>query len=775
MAYFPQALLLDKASTKTPGEKSKQNPASTLIKSDVGIQKFAPLAKLTGAYIPENLLSVISNQKSTPSVDKNFVSMENYKLSSLVPEIRIFRRDDSGSVTPFYFPIVSDYEFDGKKVNQNKTFTSNSSVIESFSVTYTGKNPYTASKKFLEASLTIKVDNISTLFNVPGADLSSYAPLAHLFLIRVEKGAQQAPGMKKSKPPSVFEGGDACNIVVSLGYSNHQSETLSPDEMRIIQENRMLINLFYAAHDLSMEPDGSATLNVKYTGFLSANKGNTFFDLITPVPSKTKLLRDKSPKDKKAKKDIKKVAKSDKEKEEEEKARLTKEEEVRKSQIPDINDKFKRIFDNLFVLNKVHTANHNNFYTEKSIVVKPKKKKGEEPTKTPKTSTQGVGQKKESFFNSKMPDKAVGQILNKGFIHYVTFGDFMDSYLKVIGEDLQSIPKELKRALEIAKKEEPKTVDEAQKSHDSGVKEVAKMLQRLKKVNILMADFKFSLKTENTKPHSQTEKSMNIADIPIAIDTIYTLVYDELISTRKPWLDITSFIEDFCMKLLTMSFGQLPGADFLRGVTFNLTNFSGQPSASKIKKGEIQVSDLSKPTGSTSKKAVQDLNEFYVIHQKPPLWSRSIGSGNKKVDLDKGIFHLRASQDRGIVKSISFSRISQPARETYMIFRNGQLYDELRYPHNANVEMVGNNLFIPGAAVYINPDTLGFGDPRGVDSIARRLGFGGYYIAGKVTTTFSAGMLTTSVQLYFNSFPEIGNTQSNLSDNIKRSIKELSN
>lgn len=775
MSYFPQALLLDKASTKPPGEKSKQNPASTLIKSDVGIQKFAPLAKLTGAYIPEILMSAVSSQKGAAAVDKNFVSMDNYKLSSLVPEIRIYRRDDTGSVTPFYFPVVSDFEFDGKKINQNKTFTSNSSVIESFSVTYTGKNPYTASKKFLEASLTIKIDNISTLFNVPGNDLSSYAPLAHLFLIRVEKGAQQGPGMKKSKPPSVFEGGDACNIVVSLGYANHQSETLSANEMKIIEENRMLINLFYASHNLSMEPDGSATLSAKYTGFMSANKGNTFFDLITPVPSKTKLLRDKAPKDKKAKKNIKEVAQTDKEKEDKKKAKLTKEEEVRKSQISDINDKFKRVFDNLFILNKVHTANHNNFYTEKSIIVQPKKKKGQEPTKTPKKTAQGVAQKKEDFFDSKMPDKAIGQILNKGFIHYITFGDFFDSYLKVIGEDLQSIPKELKKILEATKKERPQATKEAQKAYDSGVIEVAKLLQRLKKINILLADFKFSLKTENTDSHSQVERSMNVADIPIAVDTIYTLVYDELISTRKPWLDITSFIEDFCMKLLTMSFGQLPGADFLRDVTFNITSFSGQPPGNKIRSGEIQLPDLPKPTGSTSKKAIRDLNQFYVIHQKPPLWSRSAGEGNKKNDLGKGIFHLRASQDRGIVKSISFSRISQPARETYMIFRNGQLYDELRYPHNANIEMVGNNLFLPGSAVYINPDTLGFGDPRGIDSIARRLGFGGYYIAGDITTTFAAGALTTSMQLYFNSFPEVGNTQSNLSDNIKRSIKELHN
>ena len=100
------------------------------------------------------------------------------------------------------------------------------------------------------------------------------------------------------------------------------------------------------------------------------------------------------------------------------------------------------------------------------------------------------------------------------------------------------------------------------------------------------------------------------------------------------------------------------------------------------------------------------------------------------------------------------------------------MYDELRFPHNATVEMFGNNLFMPMSLVYINPDTLGFGDPRGEDSIARRLGFGGYYVAERVTTTFSGGQLTTSMQLHFNSFPELPG-QDNLSASIKRSIKEL--
>ena len=79
---------------------------------------------------------------------------------------------------------------------------------------------------------------------------------------------------------------------------------------------------------------------------------------------------------------------------------------------------------------------------------------------------------------------------------------------------------------------------------------------------------------------------------------------------------------------------------------------------------------------------------------------------------------------------------------------------------------------MPMSLAYINPDTLGFGDPRGEDSIARRLGFGSYYVAERVTTTYSQGSLSTSVYFHFNAFPELPG-QDNLSQTIKTSIKEL--
>ena len=82
------------------------------------------------------------------------------------------------------------------------------------------------------------------------------------------------------------------------------------------------------------------------------------------------------------------------------------------------------------------------------------------------------------------------------------------------------------------------------------------------------------------------------------------------------------------------------------------------------------------------------------------------------------------------------------------------LYDELKMPYNATINMFGNNLFLPGSTIYINPSSVGFGDPRNQRSAAARLGLGGYYVVTSVATNYSDGNLSTTLNAVFNSWPD---------------------
>lgn len=758
ITYYPQALLLYHAAEKEPQEGKKGAKITGLVQSGLGMQKHVPIAKLKGDYIPEAVLSKVFSQKRGNDIDKYFMSLDNHKISSLTPEIRIYRRDKNNNVTPFYFPVIADYDFQGKTVNLSKTFASNSAVIESFSVSYTGKNPYTAERKFLEASLSIKLDNISTLFHEPKMAHGQYAPLADLFTIRVQGDAKKTTQGSKTVAPNALDSGRGTNIMVVLGYANHATDVLSSREMKMIEDNRMIISLYYSAHNLSMQQDGSATLNVNYTGFLESTDGDIMLDLITPKESKSKILRDKLDTDKKKKNIL--TASKGKDDKQQAKAKAVVEEEVDRVTTELITKRFRKMVDLLYESRKIHNVFfRDNFKGKGVITLDTDGSDGKVVPGDPPVKYYDFGLRPEYYEGSNVMDR-----IAEYREYYITFGDFLDSYFKVIGDGLSDTLSYTKKKLE---DEKNKKLKDTITSH---AKEIKSLREKLKRFTVLMCDFKYAVKAENKG--KVTEKTTNVADVPISLDSLYTIVYSEMISTRKFWLDFNSFLTGIAMKLLSKCFGELPSADYLKDVDFTLTNFTGKPCTSKIKKGILKIQDLPLPLGNVSKDSIKDATEYFIIHQKPPTWTKAVGSGNKKKDLDRGIFHLRASQDRGLIKSINFSKISQPARETYMIFRNGQMYDELRFPHNATVEMFGNNLFMPMSIAYINPDTLGFGDPRGEDSIARRLGFGGYYVAERVTTNFASGQLSTTVQFLFNAFPELPG-QGNLSASIKRSIKEL--
>ena len=83
------------------------------------------------------------------------------------------------------------------------------------------------------------------------------------------------------------------------------------------------------------------------------------------------------------------------------------------------------------------------------------------------------------------------------------------------------------------------------------------------------------------------------------------------------------------------------------------------------------------------------------------------------------------------------------------------LYDELKFPYSATITMFGNNLFLPGSMLFINPASLGFGDPRNKKSAASRIGLGGYYQVISVQTSLdSSNSLTTVLNASFNNWAD---------------------
>jgi hypothetical protein len=114
-------------------------------------------------------------------------------------------------------------------------------------------------------------------------------------------------------------------------------------------------------------------------------------------------------------------------------------------------------------------------------------------------------------------------------------------------------------------------------------------------------------------------------------------------------------------------------------------------------------------------------------------------------DVDNGVYHLNLGSDKGLVKTISFSRIDQVGLREARIETAGELgsFGQLRERYNATVSLYGNMLFYPGQYVFINPSTVGTDFIQDIDSLTTKLGIGGYFLITKVENIVEVGNFET--------------------------------
>lgn len=728
--FFPQGFLVYQVAYGSQEGKLKE---SSLGENG---NKYNKVLKLKGNYKPETVVSKLVNVDGT-KVDNHLLNLENHKISALVPEVRLFRAlEDQNRTVPFYFPVASDFDVDSNGVLnlQNSSFSAGAAVIESFSYSLSGVNPYQVTRKFLNAELRIKVDNLSVLFDQkPG-----YAALADLFTIRAGAKNTEFLNMGKSASPGALTSGQSCRIIATLGYSVPRDYNMfSSEEIITIEQTKQIINLYYSAHDLEVSQDGSTSVSIKYTGYLETIKEDSNFDFLSNSDTKAWTNR-RASKSQETAGDIKTIFSK---KDEKNKKNEKPDEEESKKKL-DTNEAFSDLITDLFERGKIYSTVFNEEYFDLAPVETDDDEEEEDLEKP------GL----DRFFG----------VFSRHTINYFTFGDLIDAYFIKLGRDLDRAIERNKK-----KKEENSKEDKSDKI-DKAIKRIEKSKEDLKLINIYMCDIKGKRKKETD---DGIFVPINIADVPISLDNFYTKVWKDINSRGLGYYDMKSFL-DFAMSLLNESFDFLQGAQLVEDITYKMVTFTTRELKKRINRGIIDIEDAPKFTDSFSKNS--SLSEYILFMQEPAQYSKSPGSGNKQEDTSNGLFHLRPNKDRGFLKNVSFSRISMPAREASLVVGSADLYDELRLPHNAVATMFGNFMFMPGSQVFIDPNTLGFGSVRDLNSAARRLGFGGYYTVENVTTSFSNGRLETTLNLLFNAFPETA-AEATLSAQAYKSLKKMTN
>ena len=84
--------------------------------------------------------------------------------------------------------------------------------------------------------------------------------------------------------------------------------------------------------------------------------------------------------------------------------------------------------------------------------------------------------------------------------------------------------------------------------------------------------------------------------------------------------------------------------------------------------------------------------------------------------------------------------------------RHGAKDSALRALYNADISLFGAPSFKPGTIIYIDTSAMGAGNTSDRQSLARKLGFGGYYFVLKAANAISTEGYTTDLECVWLSF-----------------------
>tara|TARA_Y100000114_G_C11761744_1_gene330165 strand:+ start:1264 stop:3501 length:2238 start_codon:yes stop_codon:yes gene_type:complete len=732
--YFPQSHLMYEV---------VYNSSSALSKSSFDKVPDGPaVARLAGTYNPTAAVNVLQpTSKRGIEISKNFLNLDNHKIPFLTPEIRLYKIVGNKAI-PIYMPVASDFSFDSDGlIKKDKVFSGAGVELQSLSITLAGKNPYDVTRKFLNASLNIRVENISIIFE----EKEGFAPIADLFTVRsplaqpLSQGAGNAGG-------GALQSGRNCHVGVTFGYASpdfYDESVFTAEEGTAIIQQQAAFNLFYAGHDLNLAPDGSATIAVKYTGYMKSLE-----DFYSDMSSNGSIKGDFAIKTSFAK-DSQSISSNIMPAKEKKNGNNAADPEQNKD-FSDVSKYFSEMLNSLYQKQKIYSTKMENlslFFNK--AAGRTNVQTSAPPGIPPGTAPSGANQAEE--------DIEVTQV------SYFNFGDFLTEYFNVMVSHLGD-GEEIIRAKRA--KNEIKTDQEAKQA----LNKLVDFRAHLKNFSVITADCEILADTDQD---TKITTRINIADIPISLDTLYTMVFDKLTSKGVGFYDMNAFLTNFCTELLQNSLlSNLKGGNILKESTIKSTLITGRQFKKKIFKGDIKVDDIPPSQGSFTFKNIGVTNNYFIFHQDPTSTTPVVGAGRAAEDALSGIFPIRPNKDKGLVKSVSFSKISQPAREAFLVVTAGDVYDELRIPHNATAKFVGNNLFLPGSMAFIDPSSLGFGHPGDTESAAQRLGIGGYYTVEQVQHDYSNGSIETTLSLKFNHFPD-GLGGAGLTKSQAASIKQV--
>ena len=258
------------------------------------------------------------------------------------------------------------------------------------------------------------------------------------------------------------------------------------------------------------------------------------------------------------------------------------------------------------------------------------------------------------------------------------------------------------------------------------------------------------------EPGEYTPKTitMNLADVPISYTMFMKFWNDNVVDPERGSYPVRQFLKDVINKLVAPAinagcFPDIPRQQVVISTAmFTVATPGGQPTdlIGEIPGQRPGISQMASYIASQGAISGEDLSGFTYIFLY--MNTAFVGTGDIGTDELRGVYHYKIGEDRGLIKKIDFKKNDVQGMKEARQSESGAI-SQIREMYNADVTMLGNNLYIPGMTVFLYPPP-GLGHPSVCGSDANMLGLGGYYNVIKVRSKIRrGGHYDTSLECIF--------------------------
>lgn len=284
----------------------------------------------------------------------------------------------------------------------------------------------------------------------------------------------------------------------------------------------------------------------------------------------------------------------------------------------------------------------------------------------------------------------------------------------------------------------------------------AKLVLQLKRLKTIIGNISEENQIFDTSTNTNT-KIKNLAFAPIEIDLLKQFLVENMIKPKKEQYSLFSFIKDVLSSIVVHGVNSFQRQNdevdkyaniSLASILVNLGNRSNEGPLETLFMNEgssiIEGVNLIQGKDKLEPYYINLLNNdhrYYYTYNL--LYDKTMKDfvplNDPEGDAKNGIFHFTYGQDYGLIKSINFSRADQPyLKEAKAVGKQTFYLGQFRDRYNADITMIGNNLYYPGMILYIRPSVEASGTPsKDKPNFSQISGIGGYYFVHEVESSIT--------------------------------------